>query len=312
MSTLSIRSSVSGNHYVYDSGICTRKPISALLTKFKIPCWYQAPSLRKQMVKTTQVTKSTGTTIELFSGSDGILDANGTCLRISGGNVTVNTGAIPGSHSNVPSIPQGFSTNYLMRQQGLTANISCWAIDSTASSNNSITGLHLWNISANCGIRPIDVNQTYTSFTIFTQGFYKYNSLKASTCKVVPLLTTVHANYSNEQISSEVILSAPFHPENTELLLFIAGVARTYEQHNWGYLIFHLFLDHYREDYWCGVVEFSATFLHSGFMAVGSVPNNDIPNNLSSQVNGTMFILTIGWTHWAKNSLTYLFATMLL
>lgn len=60
MSTLSIRSSVSGNHYVYDSGICTRKPISALLTKFKIPCWYQAPSLRKQMVKTTQVTKSTG------------------------------------------------------------------------------------------------------------------------------------------------------------------------------------------------------------------------------------------------------------
>jgi hypothetical protein len=45
-------------------------------------------------------------------------------------------------------------------------------------------------------------------------------------------------------------------------------------------------------------------------MAVGSFPNDDIPNNLSSQVNGTMFVSTIGWTRWAKQSPTYLLATV--
>jgi hypothetical protein len=107
-------------------------------------------------------------TIEDYSGSDGVPDANGTRLGFSGGNVTVNTGVVPGPHPSV-HIPQGFSRNYSMSQQGLTANVSCRAIDSSqtqylwdtsnsyliyanaAASNNSITGLRLWNISANCG-----------------------------------------------------------------------------------------------------------------------------------------------------------------
>jgi hypothetical protein len=91
---------------------------------------------------------------------------------------------------------------------------------------------------------PMNMNQTYTNFSeplryarlealtesvpvaIFTQGFYKYEFLKASVCEVVPLLTTVRADYSNEQISSEVTSSTPFRPENAELLSFIASVAR--------------------------------------------------------------------------------------
>jgi hypothetical protein len=91
---------------------------------------------------------------------------------------------------------------------------------------------------------PMNMNQTYSNFcepsnyarlesltesvpvAIFTQGFYKYRFLKASVCEVVPLLTTVRANYSNDQISSEVISSTPFQPENVALLSFIAGVAR--------------------------------------------------------------------------------------
>ncbi|KAG1813451.1 hypothetical protein EV424DRAFT_1349034 [Suillus variegatus] len=322
-------------------------------------------------------------TIEAFSGSDGIPDADGTRLGFSGGNITVNTGVVPGSHSSVP-IPQGFSTNYSMWQQGLTANVSCQAIDSSqtqylwntnnsyviytnpaASSNNSITGLRLWNISANCSttyeyltmvdangnaslsgngflpsvvcLGPTDTNQTYTSFTIFTQGFFKYEFLKASVCEVVPLLTTVRADYSNDQISSEVISFAPFQSENAELLLFIAGVARYQSINSQGltsstigdtlYSIYssttterinnnlndtQVYLE--LEDYWRGVVEFSATvrllFLRSGFMATGSFPDNIIPNNLSSPVNGTMFISTIGWTRWTKNSPTYLLATV--
>ncbi|KAG2031078.1 hypothetical protein BDR03DRAFT_1016458 [Suillus americanus] len=322
-------------------------------------------------------------TIEAFSGSDGVPDANGTRLGFSGGNVTVNIGVVPGSHSNMP-IPQGFSRNYSMLQQGLTANVSCRAIDTSqtqylwntnnyyviytntaASSSNSITGLRLWNISANCGTNtlttneyvtmvdangnasssgsgflpsivcpePMNMNQTYTNFTIFAQGFYKYGFLQASVCEVVPLLTTVRADYSNEQISAEVISSTPFQPENAALLSFIASVARFQSINSQGltsstigdtlYSIYSstamgsinnnlndtlVYLE--LEDYWRGVVEFSATFLRSGFMATGSFPNNEIPNNLSSQVTGTMFILTIGWTRWPKNSPTYLLATL--
>jgi len=91
---------------------------------------------------------------------------------------------------------------------------------------------------------PMNMNQTYTNFgkplryarlesltesvpvAILTQGFYKYGFLKASVCQVVPLLTTVRADYSDEEISSEVTSSAPFQPENIELLSFIAGVAK--------------------------------------------------------------------------------------
>ncbi|KAG2354208.1 hypothetical protein BDR07DRAFT_628561 [Suillus spraguei] len=213
-------------------------------------------------------------TIEEFSGSDGVPDASGTRLGFSGGNVTVNTGVVHGSHASV-YIPQGFSRNYSMWQQGLTANVSCRAIvpsqtqyfwdannsyviyTNTAALNNSITGLRLWNISANCGTNTLttyeyvimvdangnasssgtgflpsivcpgqNMDQTYANFTIFTQGFYKYGFLKASLCEVIPLLTTVRTNYSNEQISSEIISSTPFQPENVELLTFIAGVAR--------------------------------------------------------------------------------------
>ncbi|KAG1807991.1 uncharacterized protein BJ212DRAFT_1485270 [Suillus subaureus] len=321
-------------------------------------------------------------TIEAFSGSDGVPNADGTRLGFSGGNVTVNTRVVSGSHPSVP-IPQGFDRNYSMSQQGLTANVSCRAIDSSqthylwgtnnsyliyanaAASNNSITGLRLWNISANCGTDtlttyeyvtmvdangntsssgsgflpsvvcqgPTNMNQTYTNFTIFTQGFYKYNFLKASVCEVVPLLTTVRADYSDEQISPGVTSSTPFQPENAELLSFIASVARFQSINSQGltsstigdtlYSIYssttigsinnnlndtQVYLE--LEDYWRGVVEFSATFLRSGFMATGSFPNNDIPNNLSSQVTGTMFISTIGWTRWAKKSPTYLLATL--
>ncbi|KAG1873199.1 hypothetical protein F4604DRAFT_778761 [Suillus subluteus] len=323
-------------------------------------------------------------TIEDYSGSDGVPGVNGTRLGFAGGNVTVNTGLAPRSHPSVP-IPQGFSRNYSMSQQGLTANVSCRPIDSNqtqylwdtnnsyviyanaaaSSSNNSITGLRLWNIAANCGTNTLityeyvtmvdasgntsssgsgflpsvvcpgstNMNQTYTSFAILTQGFYKYGFLQASVCEVVPLLTTVRADYSDEEISVEVISITPFQPKNAALLSFIASVAKFQSVNSQGltsstigdslYTIYssttngsiddnlndtQLYFE--LEDYWRGVVEFSATFLRSGFMATGSFPNNEIPNNLSSQVTGIMFVSTIGWIRWPKNSPTYLLATL--
>ncbi|KAG2028789.1 hypothetical protein BDR03DRAFT_1019348 [Suillus americanus] len=195
------------------------------------------------------------------------------------------------------------------------------------------------------------MNQTYTSVdkplkfvrlesltesvpvAILTQGFYKYGFLQASVCEVAPLLTTVRADYSDQEISAEVISSTPFQPENAALLSFIASVAKFQSVDSQGltsstigdtlYSIYssttnesindnlndtQVYFE--LEDYWRGVVEFFATFLRSEFMATGSFPNNEIPNNLSSQVTGTMFVSTIGWIRWAKKSPTYLLATL--
>jgi hypothetical protein len=136
--------------------------------KYNISTSTSSPSIHSKLFCDTAQLDGIVPTIEEFSGSDGVPDANGTRLGFSGGNVTVNTEVVPGSHPSV-HIPQGFSRNYSMWQQGLTANVSCQAIDSSqtqylwdtnnsyviytnpVTSNNSITGLRLWNISANCG-----------------------------------------------------------------------------------------------------------------------------------------------------------------
>ncbi|KAG0702650.1 hypothetical protein DFH29DRAFT_1079402 [Suillus ampliporus] len=320
-------------------------------------------------------------TIEDYAGSDGVPNAaNGTRLGFSGGRVIVNTRTITGKHTSV-SIPEGFSRNYSMTQQGLTANISCRAMDSSqtqyvwetnnyddiysnsAASNDTIAGLRVWSTTANCGTNTLttqqyvtvvnadgtsspsgsgflpsivcpgltNMNQTYTSFAILSQGFDKYNFLNATVCEVVPFLTTVRADYSNGLISSVVTSSTAFQPENANLLSFITGISRFHSLNAQGlrtnaigdslYSIYsstsntsignslgtQTQIYQELEGYWRGVVEFSATFLRSGFMVVGSFPDNVIPDNLSSPVNGTMYISTVGWT---KRSPTYLLAIL--
>ncbi|KIK38730.1 hypothetical protein CY34DRAFT_90468 [Suillus luteus UH-Slu-Lm8-n1] len=292
-------------------------------------------------------------TIEEYSGSNGVPNVNGTRLGFCGGNVTVSTIAIPPKHAHV-SAPQGFGTNYSMWQQGLTADVVCGPINSSQpqyvwdTSNSSIictlatqeyvTILDASGNGSSSGSGflpsvicpgPMTINQTYTSFLIFTQGFDKYNFLNASVCEVIPKLTTVNVNYSNNLISSVSTSPIPFQSENVQLLSFIAGVAKYQVINSQGLVsstigdtLYSTYTsmtngsingtidqtDVYLEleEYWCGVVEFSATFLRSGFVAVGSFPDG-IPNNLSSQVNGTMYISTIGWT---MRSPTYLVAIL--
>ncbi|KAG2355009.1 hypothetical protein BDR07DRAFT_1493738 [Suillus spraguei] len=177
---------------------------------------------------------------------------------------------------------------------------------------------------------PMNLSQTYTSFAILLQGFNKYNFLDASVCEVTPLLTIVRANYANDLISSsDIISSNPFRSENVQVLSFIAGVAKFQSISSQGlvsstigdtlYSIYSSTTNTtigdgpgnqtqvYKEleDYWRGVVEFSATFLRSGFMAQGSFYNNTIPLDLQSTVDGTMYVWMIGWT---RRSAAYLLA----
>ncbi|KAG0694961.1 hypothetical protein DFH29DRAFT_1072661 [Suillus ampliporus] len=301
-------------------------------------------------------------TIEDYSGDA----TSGTRLGFSGGNVTVNTQTIPDRHTSI-SVPQGFSRNYSMSQQGLTADVSCRAIDlsqyvwetnnsiviyaNSAASNTSITGLRLWNITTDCGTNTLttqeyvtmvdasgnaslsgsgflpsivcpglslNLNQTYTSFTILSQGFYKYSFLNATVCDVVPFLTTVHTKYSNDLISSYPTSNTPFQSDNAILLSFIAGVARFQAINSQGllsssigdtlYSIYSSTSNTTIDDNLGNQTQvYQELFLRSGFMVVGSFPNNTIPNNVSSPVNGTMYISTIGWT---KRSPTYLLAVL--
>ncbi|KAG2065353.1 hypothetical protein BDR04DRAFT_1161543 [Suillus decipiens] len=311
-------------------------------------------------------------TIEEYSGSNGVPGPSCTRLGFSDGNVTVNTGEILGKRNSRP-IPQGFSRNYSMLQQGLTANVSCQLIDSSdtqyiwnpnstlvysnaTAGDNTIAGLRLRNVVGTCGANtsmtqafvimadasgnasqssgflpsvvcpgPMNLGQTYTNFS----EPLKYGFLGPSVCEVTPLLTTVRANYSSDIISSEVISYTPFRSENVQLLSFIAGVAKFQSISSQGlmsstigdtlYSIYssttnatigdnlgsQLQVYDELEDYCRGVVEFSATFLRSGFMVVGGFPDNTIPVDLQSPVNGTMYISTIGWT-WRSG--TYLLA----
>ncbi|KAG2071923.1 hypothetical protein BDR04DRAFT_480200 [Suillus decipiens] len=79
-------------------------------------------------------------------------------------------------------------------------------------SNNSITGLRLWNVTANCGANT-PITQEYVTMVDASGNasllgrFDKYGFLDASVCEVTSLLTTVCTNYSNDLISSEVISS---------------------------------------------------------------------------------------------------------
>ncbi|KAG1744551.1 uncharacterized protein EDB91DRAFT_189485 [Suillus paluster] len=266
--------------------------------------------------------------IEDYSGSNGVPYPNGTRLGFSGGNVTFNTQTIPGKYTNL-SPPQGFSRNYSMWQQGLTANISCRAIDLSqtqyvletnnssliyanwTASDNSIAGLRLWDIAANCGTNT-PIRQQYvtmvdasgnaslsgsgflpsvvclepsmnTSFTILSQGFDKYNFLQASMCEVVPFLTTVRVNYSNDLISSAPISQTPFQSENANLLSFIAGVVKfqainsqgTSEQCNRRYLVLCLCLDS-KHDYGLGLISnigFTKSLSSTGLVLLSSLPH---------------------------------------
>ncbi|KAG2366432.1 hypothetical protein BDR07DRAFT_479668 [Suillus spraguei] len=88
-----------------------------------------SPSIHSNLFFDTVQLEGIVPTIESFSGSDGVPDANGTRLGFSEGNVTVNTRVVPRSHASA-HIPRGFSTNYSISQQGLTANVSCRTIDS--------------------------------------------------------------------------------------------------------------------------------------------------------------------------------------
>ncbi|KAG1742020.1 hypothetical protein EDB19DRAFT_1827939 [Suillus lakei] len=220
-----------------------------------------------------------------YSGLNGVPGHNGTRLGFCGGNGKVNMRAVTGKHTLMS--PHDFNTDYSIRQLGLTADVNCQPIDSTQP-------LYVWG-TGNSSVIYSYFGQYYWSSSVEYQCklWYQYAS-DARICD--------HGGckwkweFLRKRLSSDLGISTKLiraSSENVPLLSFIVGVAKYQSVNSQGL-----------GEYWCGVVEFSVTFLCFGFMTVGSFPDG-ILNDLSSQVNGTMYISTIGWT---ERPSTYLLA----
>ncbi|KAH7927039.1 hypothetical protein BV22DRAFT_1127714 [Leucogyrophana mollusca] len=309
--------------------------------------------------------------IASYAGSNETPDQ--TRLSFSGGQVPVNTAPDGGRFEQ--SIPPGFSRNYTMYQQGLSANVSCESrnlsgdsatqqlslsnpyisIPVHANDSSILFYLRQWNSTANCsggsptvqryvtqtnssdqpnvagsGFLPSVVcpgtnSSAYQRFVVVSQGFYKYSFLPPTVCQVIPLLTNVSVQYSGGLINvARVVESREFETDNVNLLSFIAGViswqgrnAQGLVGNSIGDSLFSIYsatanttisvndttqIYSELEDYWRGVVEFTATFLRSGFSAKGSFPQNHIPNNMTTNITGSMQVSTIGWARRGATS----------
>ncbi|KAF8836199.1 hypothetical protein BDN67DRAFT_911641 [Paxillus ammoniavirescens] len=168
---------------------------------------------------------------------------------------------------------------------------------------------------------PGHLNDTdvYSRFVIATQGFYRYDFLPSTVCTVTPLITTTRVSYTDGGIinASQIISNQTFSPDDASLLFYLAGVANYHARNSQGLMnsiigdtLYSIYSGEFNtpisdnsdevfrelEDYWRGVVEFSATFLRAGYSANGSFAGT-IPTNMTSPVNGNMTMITVGWAN---------------
>ncbi|KAH7926474.1 hypothetical protein BV22DRAFT_353132 [Leucogyrophana mollusca] len=165
------------------------------------------------------------------------------------------------------------------------------------------------------------------TFLIATQGWFKYGFLPATVCEVTPIITNVWVDYDGGIINAtEIISNKTLGADNPDVLGFITGVVNWLGYASQGLVgntmgdsLFSIYSTHagfsgttdtsklypLLEDYWRGVVEFTGTFLRSGYSATGSFPSNTVPANMSAPLSGTVRIATMGWIY---RSPTYLLA----
>ncbi|KIK77954.1 hypothetical protein PAXRUDRAFT_834783 [Paxillus rubicundulus Ve08.2h10] len=165
----------------------------------------------------------------------------------------------------------------------------------------------------------LDVGDVYSKFVIATQGFYKYDFLPSTVCEVTPLITTTRVDYTDGGIinASQIISNQTFSPNETYLLFYLAGVANYHARNSQGLLnniigdtLYSIYSGQFStpisnnmdevykelENYWRGVIEFSATFLRAGYSAEGAFQDG-IPSNMTSDLDINMSMVTIGWAN---------------
>ncbi|KAH7927590.1 hypothetical protein BV22DRAFT_267228 [Leucogyrophana mollusca] len=175
------------------------------------------------------------------------------------------------------------------------------------------------------------------TFAVALSGFYRYAFIPPTLCVVTPFVRPVRVDYSGNMVNVSDVSNATPHllgEDSPEVQGFIAGVIQEHVQSSQGLtinLIGDTLLSVYSsqagypgasnsstntdlsvlypilENYLRGVVEFSATYLRSGFSAKGSDIGNSIPQKMTTSMAGTAQITTIGWSYkWP----TYLFVAI--
>ncbi|KAG0699919.1 hypothetical protein DFH29DRAFT_934642 [Suillus ampliporus] len=242
-------------------------------------------------------------------------------LEYYGGKVIQVNSTIPNyNHS-------GLYRYYTVVQQGLSAYITCSALKpdnseySLKSDNITIDsdyGIMVWNGTAHCplgsgsgiwltgelsnddpynsnGLLEIIVcpdpgSANVTSFDIFLQGQGGYSFLNTTVCNVSPYV----ASFDNNSVNVTTFISSMV----SDLSFSSQTVSNTSTQSSMNDIL---------ENYFRGIVEFSATYLRSAYSAqVANTTMQDLYSNDSAFkfLNGTMIVLTIGWS---SQSLTYIY-----
>ncbi|KAF9235412.1 hypothetical protein BU15DRAFT_77996 [Melanogaster broomeanus] len=209
--------------------------------------------------------------------------------------------------------------------------------NSTAYCNTSSIAYQQYYTSTNASSQPADSSgpgflptvvcpghingsDVYSRFVIATQGFDKYAFLPSTVCEVIPIVTTTRVNYINGGTidPAEIISSQEFASSDTDLLFYLASVVNYHARNSQGLsnnfigdTLYAVYSGRYNtpigsnasqvyrelEDYWRGVIEFSATFLRAGYSTEGAFPGGGIPSDMTSSYNGTMSVLTVGWAN---------------
>lgn len=270
-------------------------------------------------------------------------------LSYYGGKVAVHTTPVlDNEHS-------GLSRTYNVTQQGLSAYITCSALDpndtqysiSIKSSALNSYEIMFWNMTVNCpepfgsiwntwateefqkgddtngflGMIICPGTENATSFDIFLQGEWGYNFLGKTVCKVAPYVASFDVTYNNGNISIDrPRYIQPLRNTSvnvTEFILSVVWELSYSSQTTWsnplGELLHLNGINPTRsvfevlEDYFRGIVEFSATYLRSAYSAEGAataMPALYSDQSAFKSLNGTMSVMTYGWS---SHHLTYIY-----
>ncbi|KAF9218292.1 hypothetical protein BS17DRAFT_148534 [Gyrodon lividus] len=186
-----------------------------------------------------------------------------------------------------------FVTHPLDNQNGLLSSVVCPTFNNIANPN---------------------LNYTFDEILAFSNGTGLYSFLPPTVCSIVPMITNSTVVYANQIINTTVLESTPIEDWQQNLLLFLvdgiayqAGQTQNLETNVLGDALFSIYTatttstltngdpTQIRQElaqFWRGVVEFSGTFLRSGFSAF---PRTVSPDMLVS-MKGTQTIFTIGWS----------------
>ncbi|KAF9235415.1 hypothetical protein BU15DRAFT_64862 [Melanogaster broomeanus] len=266
--------------------------------------------------------------IDGFAGSTVPPGPNGTRMQFSGGATIVDTTINPGSSG---SMTNWFGQrNYTVDQQGITADISCQAADNnTLNLNLNLTNLNTtvtmyapgqYVTSANAANASVQPNVSGTGFlpTVVCPGHINGSDIYSRfVCEVTPLITTTRVSYVDGGTinPSQILSQQGFSPNDTDLLFYLPSVANYYARNSQGLAnniigdtLYSVYSGRYNTAIGSNTSQvYRELYLRAGYSAEGSFPDDTIPSDMSSRLNGTVSILTVGW---ANRGAIYIFSIL--